>query len=185
VIVSFGSIVRVGLLVLLTVVLQLSVVSQFSVLGANADLSPLVVVAVGLLAGPVPGAIVGFATGLLVDMSLVQTLGVTSLLLTGVGYLGGRYRELRDATHSLVPLAAGLASTFVYLAAFSIVQFLLGVDSSISPLLIRDFLVGTVLNGLIVVPVFAAVRALLGSSNVDTHAPRRRSQLTGLRINAS
>jgi rod shape-determining protein MreD len=182
---SVGSVTRLALLVLLTVVLQLAAVSQFPVLGATADLSPLVVVAVGLLAGPVPGAIVGFSAGLLIDMSLVQTLGVTSLLLTGVGYMAGRYRELRDATASLVPLVGGLASTVAYMTAFSIVQFLLGVDSSISPLLARDFVVGTVLNALIVLPVFAAVRALLRGSIVEVDGPRRRSQLTGLRIRPS
>jgi rod shape-determining protein MreD len=185
VIVSVGSVTKVALLVLLTVVLQLAVVSQFLIFGSTADLSPLVVVAVGLLAGPVPGAIVGFSVGLLIDMSLVQTLGVTSLLLTGVGYMAGRYRELRDATVSLVPLVAGVVSTVAYLIAFSIVQFLLGVDSSISPLVIRDFLVATFLNVLIVLPVFAAVRALLRGSIVDVDGPRRRSQLTGLRIRAS
>ena len=124
-------------------------------------------------------------TGLLVDMSLVQTLGVTSLLLVGVGYLAGRYRELRDASHKLLPLAAGAIATLAYLAAFSVVQFLLGVDSSISPLVIRDFLVGTFLNTVAALPVFAAVRALLRPSLTDPQRPRRRSPLTGLRISAS
>ena len=63
---------------------------------------------VGLLGGPIAGAIAGFSIGLVADMALVQTLGVTSLLLTGVGYLAGRYRELRDATHKLVPRARRL-----------------------------------------------------------------------------
>ena len=44
---------------------------------------------VGLLTGSLPGAIVGFFTGLLVDMLLVQTLGVTSLLFIAIGYWSG------------------------------------------------------------------------------------------------
>ena len=32
--------------------------------------------------------------GLVADMALLQTLGVSSLLLIGVGYIAGRYREL-------------------------------------------------------------------------------------------
>ena len=75
-------------------------------------------------------------------MALVQTLGVSSLLLTGVGYLAGRYRELRDASHTLVPVLGGVVATLAYAACFAITQFLLGVESTVSPLVIRDALVG-------------------------------------------
>ena len=85
-------------------------------------------------------------------MALVQTLGVTSLLLTGVGYLAGRYRELRDATHKLVPPVGGLVATLAYAAAFSLIQFLLGVESPVSPLVIREILVGALLNALLAIP---------------------------------
>ena len=122
---------------------------------------PLIALSVGLLAGPVAGSMVGFLLGLVVDMALVQTLGVSSLLLTGVGYLAGRYRELRDASHKLVPPIGGALATLAFATGFSIMQFLLGVDSSVSPLVIRDILVGAIINGLLAIPVFAAVRALL------------------------
>jgi len=94
-------------LALLTVIVQESAVSQISIFGVSADLNPLVVMSVGLLAGSLPGAIMGFGTGLLVDTVLVQTLGVTSLLYIAIGYWSGRLRELRDPAHGLVPLAMG------------------------------------------------------------------------------
>ena len=184
-IVSPGALVRMTVLVVVAVVLQLAVVSQITFWGANADLVPLVVLSVGLLAGPVTGSVVGFAAGVVVDMALVQTLGVSSLLLTGVGYLGGRYRELRDASHGLVPLFGGAVVTLAYAAAFSVTQFLLGVESPVSPLVIRDYLVEVVLNALIAIPVFGAVRALLRPSLIEDYRPRRRSALTGLRISSS
>ena len=112
--------------------------AQVTLFDANADLLPLVALSIGLLAGPVAGATVGFLLGLVADMALLQTLGVTSLLLIGVGYLAGRYRELRDATHKLVPPIGGLVATLAYAAAFSLVQFLLGVESPVSPLVIRE-----------------------------------------------
>ena len=131
-----GTIARIALLVLATVVLQLAVVTQMAVLDSDADLFPLVTLSVGLLAGPIPGATCGFLLGLTADMALLQTLGVTSLLLIGVGYLAGRYRELRDASHKLVPAIGAFIATLAYEAAFAIVQFLLGVDSPVSPLVI-------------------------------------------------
>lgn len=182
---SFGSVVRVATLVLVSVVIQLAVVSQFTFWEANADLTPLIPLAVGLLAGPVAGAIVGFSIGLVMDMSLVQTLGVSSLLLTGVGYAAGRYRELRDASHSLLPVIAAFVATLVYAASFSITQFLLGVDSQVSALVVRDILLGAIINAIVAIPLFGAVRALLRPSLIDSHRPRRRSPPLGLRIPAS
>ena len=54
--------------------------------GVSADLTPLVVMSVGLLCGSLLGAVTGFGVGLLVDLVLAQTLGVTSLLYIAIGY---------------------------------------------------------------------------------------------------
>ena len=179
--VSVATVVRLLVLVLTVVVLQLAVVGQINLFYANADLLPLVALSIGLLAGPVAGATVGFLLGLVADMALLQTLGVTSLLLIGVGYLAGRYRELRDATHKMVPPIGGLVATLAYAAAFSLVQFLLGVESPVSPLVIREIVVGALLNGVLMIPVFAAVRAFLRADLIDDLRPRRRP-VTRLRV---
>lgn len=179
--VSVAGILRLCLLVLGVVVFQLAVIGQINVLEANADLLPLVAMSIGLLAGPVTGATVGFLLGLVADMALLQTLGVTSLLLIGVGYLAGRYRELRDATHKMVPVVGGLVATLAYAAAFSLVQFLLGVESPVSALVIREILIGVLINTLLAMPVFAAVRAFLRADLIDDLRPRRRP-VTRLRV---
>ena len=181
--VTFGTLLRLTVLVLTVVVLQLAVVGQVNVLDANADLLPLTALAIGLLAGPVAGATVGFLLGLVADMALLQTLGVTSLLLIGVGYLAGRYRELRDATHKMVPVIGGIVATLAYAAAFSLVQFLLGVESPVSSLVIREILIGVLINGLLAMPVFAAVRTFLRPDLIDDLRPRRRP-VTRLRVTA-
>jgi rod shape-determining protein MreD len=185
VIFSVGAVLRTATLVLVSVVVQLAVVSQFTFWGATTDLTPLIPLAVGLLAGPVAGALVGFSTGLVMDMSLVQTLGVSSLLLTGVGYMAGRYRELRDVSHTLLPAFAAALATLVYATSFSLMQFLLGVDSSVSGLVIRDILIGVVVNSFVAIPLFVAVRAFLRPSLIDPMRPRRRSPSLGLRIPAA
>jgi rod shape-determining protein MreD len=179
--VTFATLLRICALVLTVVVLQIAVVTQLNVFDANADLLPLVALSVGLLAGPVAGATIGFLLGLVADMALLQTLGVTSLLLIGVGYLAGRYRELRDATHKMVPPLGGLTATLAYAASFALVQFLLGVESPVSPLVIREILVGALINGLVAIPVFAAVRAFLRADLIDDLRPRRRP-VTRLRV---
>ena len=172
--VTWGTIVRVTALVIAVVVLQLAVVAQITFWDASPDLLPLVALSIGLLAGPVAGATVGFLLGLVADMALLQTLGVSSLLLIGVGYLAGRFRELRDATHKLVPPIGAFVATLGFDAGFALVQFLLGVDSSVSPLVIREAFVSALVNALLAIPVFAAVRAVLRPDLIDDLRPRRR-----------
>jgi hypothetical protein len=55
---------RLALLGIVTVIIQAAAVSQVSIFGISADLTVLVVMSVGLLGGSIPGAIMGFATGL-------------------------------------------------------------------------------------------------------------------------
>jgi rod shape-determining protein MreD len=165
-------------LALLTVVVQESAVSQISIFGVSADLTPLVVMSVGLLAGSLPGAIMGFGTGLLVDTVLVQTLGVTSLLYIAIGYWSGRLRELRDPAHGLIPLAAGAAATAVAGLGMSLIQFLLGVDAPVSLLLLQQVFVTVLVNTLIALPVYAFVRRIVQPALPDDPRRRRRRAYT-------
>ena len=81
---------RLAIVGLVTVIVQIAAVSQISVFGVSADLAPLVVMSVGLLTGSIPGALMGFGMGLLVDSALVETLGVSSLVYIAIGYGAGR-----------------------------------------------------------------------------------------------
>jgi rod shape-determining protein MreD len=171
-------ILRLTLLALCTVVIQETAVSQISIFGISADLTPLVVMSVGLLSGSLPGAVMGFATGLLVDTVLVQTLGVTSLLYIAIGYWSGRLRELRDPAHGLVPLAAGAAATAVAGVGMTVIQFLLGVDSPVSWLLLQQIFITVLVNTLISLPVYALVRRLITPALPDDPRRRRRRAYT-------
>jgi len=173
-----GTVARLTALALLGGILQLSAIAQVTVFGVPADVSALLVVAVGLLGGSIAGALFGFAMGLFVDTALMQTLGISSLVLTGVGYGAGRLRELRDPAHGLVPLAVGAAGTAIAAIGFSVMQFLLGVDAPVSLLLIRQIAIVIVLNTLLAVPVFAIVRRVLAPYLPDDPRRRRRRAYT-------
>ncbi len=172
--------VRLSLLGFFAVVVQESAVSQVSIFGVSADLTPLVVMSVGLLCGSLTGAVFGFFTGLMIDLVLVQTLGVTSLLYIAIGYWAGRLRELRDPSHELVPLAGGaLASAFAGLG-MALIQFLLGVDAPVSLLLLQQIFVVVLVNTLIALPVHALVRRIIRPVlPEDPRRRRRRAYTTG------
>ena len=160
------------------VILQIAAVSQIELFGTNADLSPLVIAAVGLMVGSLPGAVFGFCVGLFVDLALVQTLGLSSLVLLVVGYWAGRLREVRDPQGPLVPMIAGAAFTFAAEAGYSIFQFLLGVDAPVSFLLAREIVATVLLNALIAPAVYALTRRWLTPGLPDDPRRRRRRAYT-------
>ncbi len=171
---------RLVLLAFGSVIIQQAAVSQVSIFGVSADVTPLVVMSVGLLAGSMRGAITGFGIGLLVDMVFFQTLGVTSLLYIAIGYWSGRLRELRDPSHGLVPLALGAAATAFAGIGMSLIQFLLGVDAPVSWLLLQQIFVTVLVNTLIALPVYALVRRIIRPAlPEDPRRRRRRAYTTG------
>lgn len=171
---------RIALVAFLAVVIQETAISQISIFGVSADVTPLVVMSIGLLAGSMAGAIAGFAIGLFVDLVLFQTVGVTSLLFITVGYWSGRLRELRDPQAALTPLLVGAAATACSLAGYSLMEFMLGVDAPVSFELARQIVLGTLVNAIVALPMWALVRrCLIGALPDDPRRRRRRAYTTG------
>lgn len=169
-----GAFARLGLLVLAAVVLQVSGVAQIRVLGGTADLVPLAVAAVALLAGSVAGATTGFAAGLLLDLAVGQNVGASALVLTAVGYAVGRLCEIRDPAHGLTPIPVAAAATGIYVAGSAAVSFMLEIGSSVSPLVLREMLVTVLLNAAVALPLFALVRHLVRPALAFDPLERRR-----------
>ncbi len=169
---------RLVLLGFTTVLVQVAGVSQISLFGVSADLTPLVVMSIGLLTGSLLGAIAGFGIGLFVDTVLVQTLGVTALLYIAIGYWSGRLRELRDPSHGLVPLALGAAATAFAGVGMAIIQFLLGVDAPVSLVLAQQLFITVLVNTLISLPVYALVQRIIRPAIPDDPRRRRRRAYT-------
>lgn len=170
-----GAATRLGGLVFLAVIVQISGFGQIRLFGGNADLVPLLVAAVALYAGSIPGAVAGFSAGLLLDLAVGNNLGASSLVLTSVGYLVGRYCEVRRPSNSLSPIPVAAAATGVYVVAFAIVSFMLEIDATVSAIVLREMLLTTLLNALIALPAFALIRRVLRPVlAVDPIEARRR-----------
>jgi len=178
-----GAFLRVALIVLVAVILQLSGLGPHRIFGAQPDLVPLVVAAVAIYAGSVAGAATGFGAGFLLDLAVGGTMGISSLVLTAVGYGVGRYREVRDPAHGLMPIPVGALATLGWVTAFAAVSFMLDVGASVSPLVFRDMLLTTALNALIALPVFALCRRVLRPAllvdPLDVRRRRRPPRETG------
>ncbi|MHB2000194.1 MAG: rod shape-determining protein MreD [Solirubrobacteraceae bacterium] len=167
-----GLIARIAVLAVVVVFVQIGVVSEVPIFGVTVELTPLLVAFVGFVCGSLTGAVVGFAVGLLVDLLLVQTLGISSLLFTLVGFWAGRLREMRDPQAPVTPIVVGAAAASVALVGYAIVEFMLGVDAPVSFELLRQIVLGIVVDTIVSLPFWIVVRrALKGALPED---PRRR-----------
>jgi rod shape-determining protein MreD len=173
-----STVIRVALMILVVVVFQIACLVQIRVLGGTADITPLLVAAVALYAGSVPGAATGFFTGLLLDLALGTSLGASSLVLTAVGYGVGRYREQRDPSHGLTPIPVAAAATAAYVLAYGAVSFMLSIDAPVSLLVVREMLMTVLLNALIAMPFFAIARRVLRPVLLVEPGPRARRDPT-------
>jgi rod shape-determining protein MreD len=139
--------------------LQAVIVSSLVFGGGAPDLLLIVVISLGLLRGSVPGAVFGFAGGLVVDLLTLETLGITSLVLTLAGFWAGRYAETTGRGRRLAPIVAVGAITL--LAAFFafVLHYLLGDEVVARHALVTVLVPTLVANLVLALPVHALVRA--------------------------
>jgi rod shape-determining protein MreD len=158
---------RIALVVIVAVILQASFFSYLSILGATPYLVPVVIVALGLLGGAVVGAVSGFAAGFLLDSILLQTLGVSSLVLLSVGYLAGRYREGFEFKGLGVPALLAGGFTLLGTTAFAAIELVLGVDAEVSLLVVREIAVQSLLAIGFGFAVYPICHRILRASLID------------------
>jgi rod shape-determining protein MreD len=168
--------VRIVAIVLVAMLLQLSFFSQVELFQTSPDILPAVVVSLGLLGGSLAGAVSGFSVGLLLDCLIVEALGASSMVLLSVGYLAGIYRERFDVTNSLVPPLLCMGLTLVAEASFAAVQLMLGVDATISALVVRDILIKSIFAFFLGVPIYLGIRRALRPALIEDRAVRQRAQ---------
>jgi len=149
-------------LVFVAALLQVVVFSSMVVGGGAPDVLLVVVVALGLLRGSIPGAILGFAGGLVVDLATLGTLGVTSLVLTLGGFWAGRYGETTGRGRRLAPVVAVGSITLLAAAFGYVLHYLLDEEVVARHALVTSLAPAFVLNLVLALPVYALTRRIVG-----------------------
>lgn len=169
-------VVRIALIGLLGVLLQLSFFSQVELFHVSPDILPALVVCLALLGGSLTGAVAGFSIGFFVDCLLVEAVGVSSLVLLGIGYVAGLYRERFEIHNSLVPALLCMGLTLAAELGFGAIQLLLGIDAPLSLLIVRDVLLKSVYAFFLGWPIYLLVRRSLRPALVEEPKVQRRRQ---------
>jgi rod shape-determining protein MreD len=147
-------------LVFVAAIVQVTLLSDIDVFHGAPDIVLVTLVAVALLQGTIFGAAAGFGAGLVVDIATLQTLGVTSLLLTLAGYWIGRYGETtgRDRTHA--PFVSVAVVTLLYSIGALVLHYMLGEPASAHRVLLNGFPFQLLFNLILTLPVYALCRRL-------------------------
>jgi len=153
--------VKAALLLFFVAIVQVSLLSSVGVAGGTPNLLLVTLVAVALLRGSIFGAAGGFFGGLLIDTANLETLGLTSLILTLAGYWIGRYGETtgRDRTHA--PYVSVAVVTVLYAFGVLVLDFLLGDPVSGRRLLLDSLVPSIAFNLILTAPVHWLVAKLL------------------------
>jgi rod shape-determining protein MreD len=152
---------KLALLVFLAAVLQVTTFNSVELLGGTFDVLLVTLVVIALARGAVAGAALGFFGGLVVDTATLGTLGVSSLLLTLVGYWIGRYGETTGRGRAQALFASVAAATIAYGAAGLGLHAVLGEEVSVRRVLLEWLPPTVVLSLVIAAPLRALVNRVL------------------------
>ncbi len=176
---------RLGLLGLLVGLLQVAFFGRVTFLGMQLDLVLLSLLMVALLAGPVAGAAFGFGVGLLVDLIVGQTPGLSSLVYVLAGYVVGRLGLMRDPESRILPLIVGIVGTLAVLLLYGLVELLLTQGVRVDVSMVWVILGTTVINAVFAVPVHNRTKRWLLPMLPEEARRRRRRRTYGRRGAAS
>ena len=156
---------RALVVVFVAAMLQTVIVSSLVLGGGAPDVLLVVVVALGLLRGAVPGAVFGFLGGLVVDTVTLDTMGISSLVLTLAGFWAGRYGETTGRDRRYAPvIAVGAITLLAGLFGF-VLHYLLGAEVVARHALVTALLPAFLLNLALALPIQALVRWAVGEDS--------------------
>jgi rod shape-determining protein MreD len=160
--VSGSAILRALAVVFVAAMVQTVILSSVVIGGGACDVLLIVIVALALLRGSVAGAIFGFLGGIVVDLVTLDTLGVTSLVLTLAGFWAGRYGETTGRDRRFAPLIAVGAITVLAGVFGFVLRYMLNEEVVARHALVTALLPAFVLNLALALPVYALVRRAVG-----------------------
>jgi rod shape-determining protein MreD len=167
-----GSALRYAMLLLTALVVQRFLLAHLRLDDCSADAFLILTVAVGMVAGTRRGAVVGFAAGLLLDLTITTPFGLGALSYLVAGTIAGSLEGLVVHSSRLLTLLVGLLASLGGLLFFVFLGAILGAVGLIDGHLPMVLLVVPVSSAFLVLPTRRVVRwaeAPSGSLNPALH----------------
>lgn len=137
---------KVPLLIIAAAAAQISLFSGLRVVGVAPDVMLLLAVAAGLAGGRSQGTVVGFASGLALDLFLQSPLGLSALTFSLVGYMVGSLQSGILRSSWWIPLVIACGASMAGEAMYALSGTVIGEPGLIGPRLLVVVGVVGVLN---------------------------------------
>ena len=164
--------IKAGALMLFAALVQVSLASTIEVAEGHPDVVLVLVIGIALLRGPVFGAVVGFWAGLVLDIASLETLGLTSLLLTLAGYFAGRLGDVTTKSSAHPSLVAVGLGTIGFGIGSAVLHFMLGSTIPAGEFFVGVLLPSLALNLLLAYPLYGLCRRIFHAE------PRERREVS-------
>lgn len=117
-----------AVIVIVAHLLQCTIFASLEIAGIKPNLMLIVTASFGFMRGPREGMIVGFASGLLIDIQYGDMIGFYALIYLITGYINGLFEQIYFDEDIKLPLFLIAASDLVYGFAVYFLTFLLRSD---------------------------------------------------------
>ena len=117
-----------AVIVLAAYLLQCTVFSSLELAGIKPNLMIIVTAAFGFMRGSREGMLVGFASGLLIDIQFGEMIGFYALIYLLIGFINGLFERMYFDEDIKLPLFLIVISEFLYGIAIYFLEFLLRSD---------------------------------------------------------
>jgi rod shape-determining protein MreD len=159
---------RLALVLFTVAVLQRGLFSQLRIADVSVDVFLLLALVGGMTAGPERGAIIGFFSGLTLDLLVQTPLGLSALVYCLAGFAAGRLQGTVLRANRFLPRLLVAALSAATVAAYAVVAEVLGQNNALSPDLPVIMLVVAVANALL----YPLARRVVSWSWPQEHALR-------------
>ena len=143
---------KVIVVVVLFLTVQQTLMLDIHISGIHPDIMVVLPIAAGIIGGPSRGAIMGFGAGLVADLFLPTTFGLSALIGCLVGFGVGMATVALDRSAWWLPPLAALGASAVYEVAYAAVGSILGQPQMLHVNIVGIVLVVSIVNALVAVP---------------------------------
>ena len=157
-----------GIALFAAATLQAALAPHMAILGVEPNFLLLVVITLAMVEGPIPGAVVGFAAGLLFDLLGAGPIGPGALVMTSVGFVAGTMRANLFAKSWLLPVTVVFVACFLSELAYGAFLAVIGVETQLLQLVWTIILPGALYDTVLALLVFPWLASFLRSDTEMT-----------------
>jgi rod shape-determining protein MreD len=155
---------RISLVLVVSLTLQVTILSDLRLFGVQGDLMLLVALAAGLAAGPERGAAIGFASGLLYDLTLQTPCGLSALTYAVMAFLVGSLQDSVLRAAWWIPVSTAAAGSALGVILYVVFGTVVGVEY-LGVSIPKIVVLVAVLNSVVAAPTIRVLRWATGTQD--------------------